>query len=469
MLSTSASHYLVPPPEYFWRWDVEDHAAAWDDGSTLAFARELIPLLGELSVDIGLPPLGSILLILHGAKHPDQFEQKWMILDRFARSLGINDTPPMGVARLQETSRRGLLLVGQLPDDLRNTQSARLLLLRTLFLPTPNRLPVDRSVEIVAEFRAASASQLNGEQDLKGMTRILRDLNALHVAFQNWSQESLESALRTGVRNATLDDLRTDDVTEIRETGDLWTDLEQSKDEEMSAVASLAKQLLAVIQIPRPLHRADEQPVGGVSDISNKGDPSSLLLSELAYDDDTLSVRLAYNEALYLRRESPPATPLPRRHILLDNGILLWGTSRLYATAVAVALLKPRTPEEIVILHGHRNSRFETMNLGSTSDLRVWWKRLDPSAECHGALNAILPLLLADTPEDQPEIVLVTHADVYSVLTPLLSAREWPVGLRFFIFTVNSAGRCTLFRRSPTGAQELSSVQLEIKAATRQP
>jgi hypothetical protein len=198
MLSTSASHYLVPPPEYFWRWDVEDHAAAWDDGSTLAFARELIPLLGELSVDIGLPPLGSILLILHGAKHPDQFEQKWMILDRFARSLGINDTPPMGVARLQETSRRGLLLVGQLPDDLRNTQSARLLLLRTLFLPTPNRLPVDRSVEIVAEFRAASASQLNGEQDLKGMTRILRDLNALHVAFQNWSQESLESALRTG-------------------------------------------------------------------------------------------------------------------------------------------------------------------------------------------------------------------------------------------------------------------------------
>lgn len=434
----------------------------------MAFARELIPLLAELSADIGLPPLGSILLILHAAKHPDLFAEKWLSLDRFARSLGINDNAPVGVGRLQETSHRGLLLVGQLPDDLRNTQSARLLLLRTLFLPTSNRLPITRSVEIVAEFRAATASQLVGEQDLKGMTRILRDLNALHIAFQNWSLEQLVFALRTGVRNVSIDDLSTDGVPKILETGDLWTDLEQSKDEELSAVASLAKQLLAVIQIPRPLHRADEQSVGGVSDISNKGDPSNLLLSELAYDDDTLAVRLAFNEALYLRRESPPATPLPRRHVLLDNGILLWGSARLYATAVALALLKPRTPEEIVILHGHRKSRFETMNLESIGDLRVWWSRLDPAADCLGALNFILPFLLADKAEDQPEIVLVTHADVYSVLSPVLAAREWPAGLRFFVLTVTSSGRCHLLRRTTAGSQELSSAQLELNAATRQ-
>jgi len=468
MLSTDASHYLIPPPDYFWRWDEVDHAATWEDGSTMAFARELIPILSELSADIGLPPLGAVLLILHAAKLPDRFDEKWRILDRYARSLGINDVAPVGVGRLQETALRGLVLVGKLPEDLRNSQSARLLLLRTLFMPTSNRLPIDRSVEIIAEFRAATASQLKGEQDLKGMTRLLRDLNALHSAFLNWNLDQLESVLRTGVRNATIDQVTTEAVPDIRESGDLWTDLEQSRDEECCAVASLAKQLLAVIQIPRPLHRADEQPVGGVSDISNKGDPSSLLLSELAYDDDTLAVRLAFNEALYLRRESPPATPLPKRHILLDNGILLWGSARLYATAVALALLKPRTPGETVVIHGHRNSRFEEMKLETLADLRVWWSRLDPAADCLKALDAILPSLLAEKPVDQPEIVLVTQADVYSVLSPSFAVWQWPTGMRFFVMSVTSSGRCTLVRRTPTGAQELASARLEIKATSWQ-
>lgn len=462
MLSADASHYFIPPPHYFWRWDEGDYAAVWEDGSIMAFARELIPLLAELAPDIGVPPLGAIILILHAVKHPDEFDEKWMILDRFARSLGINDVAPVGVGRLQISAHRGLDLVSQLPLDLRNSLSARLLLIRTLFQPTPNRLPIDRSVEILTEFRAATASQLVGEQDLKGMTRLLRDLNALHIAFQNWNLENLESSLRTGVRDLDIDKLSTEPVPEIREAGDLWSDLEQSKDKEFSAVASLAKQLLAVIQIPRPLHRADEQPVGGVSDISNKGDPANLLLSELAYDDDTLAVRLAFNEALYLRRESPPATPFPKRHILLDNGILLWGRARLYATAVALALLKPRSPEDVVELHGHRKSRFDTMSLNNVADLRVWWSRLDPAPHCLQAFDAILPVLFAEKPEEQPEIILVTHSDVYSVLSPVLAGRDLPEGARLFILSVTSSGRCTLIRRNTAGSQDLTSAQLEL-------
>jgi hypothetical protein len=465
MLSLYTSHYLIPPPDYFWRWDPDDHTAAWSDGATLGFARELLPLLRELAREIGLPPLGSVLLVLFVAKHPDQLEEKWLLLDRYARTLGINDQAPATVQRLLEPVSLGCKLIAQLPEELRQSQGARLQLLRTLFAPAPNRLSIEKSIEIVREFRAAHAQQLTGEHDLRGMTRLLRDLKALVAAFESRTPESLEFALRTGVKQTSLDEAQLELPLQIQTTGDLWSDLEQSQDEEMQAVASLARQFLAVIQIPRPLHRADDQPVGGVSDIANKGNPARLLLSELANDDETLAIRLAYDEALYLRRETPPATPLPQRHVLLDNGILLWGRARLFATGVALALLKPRTPGEVVTLHGHVLDEFSPLEMATSQDLREWWSRLEIATDCGPALHAILDTLLADQPESQPEIILVTHSDVESALAPSLLAREWPTGSRFFLVTVTGSGRCFVSQRTEAGRREISRFALDLSKA----
>src|SRR5439155_18569938 len=92
------------------------------------------------------------------------------------------------------------------------------------------------------------------------------------------------------------------------------------------------------IHLPRRLNEAEELPVGGVSDIAPRGPLDRLLLSELAHDDLTLAVRVAMNEALYYRRESPPRTPPRQRHLVLDSGVRLWGLPRLYGTAVALAM-----------------------------------------------------------------------------------------------------------------------------------
>ena len=63
-----------------------------------------------------------------------------------------------------------------------------------------------------------------------------------------------------------------------------------------------------------------------------------LLPSELAHDNLTLAVRIAMNEALYLRRETPPSNPPKHRAVLLDSGVRLWGVPRVFATAVGMAL-----------------------------------------------------------------------------------------------------------------------------------
>ena len=70
--------------------------------------------------------------------------------------------------------------------------------------------------------------------------------------------------------------------------------------------AGFARQLMAAVTLPRRLADPEEIAMGGVSDISNRGPLDRLLLTELVHDDLTLAVRVSSNEALYLRRESPP-------------------------------------------------------------------------------------------------------------------------------------------------------------------
>ena len=82
---------------------------------------------------------------------------------------------------------------------------------------------------------------------------------------------------------------------------------------------------MAAVHVPPALHAQEELPLGGVSDLSNRGPLDRLLVSELANDELTLSVRVALNEALYLRREiaaapapEPPGDPAGR-------GVRMWG------------------------------------------------------------------------------------------------------------------------------------------------
>jgi hypothetical protein len=130
---------------------------------------------------------------------------------------------------------------------------------------------------------------------------------------------------------------------------------ELENDEELCGLARLARDLMAAISLPRTITDRDTLPLGGVSDIANRGQPDRLLLSEVAHDDLTLAARIALREALYLRREAPLRNPPSRRTILLDAAIRMWGIPRVFATSVALAL-----PPKIALhrfLHADRLER----------------------------------------------------------------------------------------------------------------
>ncbi len=78
------------------------------------------------------------------------------------------------------------------------------------------------------------------------------------------------------------------------------------KNDDLSMAAKMAQKIAASLTVPRLPSDPDHLPIGGVSDVTNRGEPDRLLISELALDDDLLIARIAHGQALYLRREQPP-------------------------------------------------------------------------------------------------------------------------------------------------------------------
>lgn len=165
--------------------------------------------------------------------------------------------------------------------------------------------------------------------------RLIRTANSLAAGMPFKSVAELEQLLTTGI----VETIEAPEEPLLDQRAQTRRLLEQlSDDTELIGFSRLAKQLIAAISLPCTLSEPDELQIGGDSDISNRGHLDRLLLSELAHDDLTLAVRLALNEALYLRRESPPS-PLDRtRAVLIDLSLPMWGIPRVYATALALAM-----------------------------------------------------------------------------------------------------------------------------------
>lgn len=102
----------------------------------------------------------------------------------------------------------------------------------------------------------------------------------------------------------------------------------------------LAPVLDAALALPPRGRTPDPLPQGGYADVSNRGDPDRLLLSQFALDPDEFVRRFAERELLYFKREEPHAATPPERVIVLDQGVRTWGEVRLALAAAALTLLK---------------------------------------------------------------------------------------------------------------------------------
>ena len=200
-------------------------------------------------------------------------------------------------------------------------------------------------------------------------------------------------------------------------------------------------------------------PEGGVSDISNRGPLDRLLISELAHDETTLAMRVALNEALYYRRETPPSPPPRTRKLLLDAGVRMWGVPRVFATAVGLALAA--SSEEALHTAAFRASdRFlDDVDFTTREGLIVHLAVLETAAHPGEALAEFQDVLHDET--NAAEGVLITSDDVLGdfEFQRQLASCEFE---QLYIATVSRSGRYRLVVRSRRGEKVLREATFEI-------
>ena len=382
MISVRTTNYAVPPRGHYWMWSSGHDAIEWEDGRTLALWPEIHTILDFLGSNSGVPPLGAVLLVL-AACRDEWISHRPRNHAAFRKILAIreNDALPPDYAEILIT---GLDVIHDLPGDLRASLAAKCHLVSALFEGGPFCLPKSESELVLRDlsvFGIGDIGQRKPSMDAKG--RLRRDVRALKTGLARHSAESLENILRTGIENTTLHELELPSPAEDTIEPRLLLDHLVSTSGESGAAAAVAKQAIAMMNFPGRFGAPLDLPVGGIADITNRGTIDRLLPGELAWDDLILAARLVHNEALYFRREIPPQHVAVSHTVLLDRGLRLWGTARVFSLGVTLGLWhhpKLNGPGETFECVAAERDGFAYLDLATTTGVRAALEVLVPAA-----------------------------------------------------------------------------------------
>lgn len=463
---TQCLNYVWPEKGAFWHWTSMADAIGWSSGSVLSFYEEIQAVLGRLK-HRGLPRFEEVLLILAATRsswhEPDGGSAK---ISALFDELGPSpDEYPMDEWRNELLAGLGRVhsLAKQREFGLQTTAD----ILEIVFARHGDHLDADAAVRIADCFsngmaatfiqNAARADKEPANSDpftlgwlvtIRNLITVLRDLPEVDLDF--FSQTGLPG----GVIEAEVEPLPL--VERIRNlAGELLAD----EDHELAGLARIAQSLSAVVQLPRPISDPQEMPMGGYSDIANRGTFDRLLITELAQDPDVLAIRVALNEALYLRRESPPRQPPRRRAIFLDTSIRLWGLPRVFGNALTLAFAMQSDGTAEVEVLTWSESQLQDARLDSKESLIDLLGRLDPAAQ---SIQAVSEFLARFDDGGDTDLVIITHPRVWSDPDFQRGIMKTS-GAAYFLATIDGDGHYELSTYGPAGHRELQRAKLDLE------
>jgi hypothetical protein len=325
-----AQHFVLEGPYLPWRWSKDLSCVEWSDGSTLCFREEIEEILDEVATDEWVPELQDVLCVLAALyrRTPTQLND----LGHFIRMKKDQDGGQLSkdiIFRIHNFLR----LLNELPKDLKQKRN-RLALFHLLFSSPKGTSSTAQKMGPVTAFRQGALDQVIRRLEQTAYKTSPSD-PVMFIMLSSHYRElpQLEQAVRTKLQELPKPaELELPPPT----AEDLLTTL--SQDEKTAGLANIARQLVAIIDLPNTSRAASDLPLGGIADITNRGDLSKLLLSELANDEDTLTARLVNNEALFYQQEAPPVRPPAKRVVLIDNTIRLWGSPRMISLSAALSI-----------------------------------------------------------------------------------------------------------------------------------
>jgi len=449
------AYLSTPANDSFWKWDFESEVIVWSSGSTIAFREELAVVLAKLSGE-GLPPIDAVLLLIAATRAywaEDSLALQHEIRSR-ASLLGKREMDHDWSALFER-----LDVVHELPDEMIRTPEGKANLAAIVFEGAPRLLgtAASRMVCNILARRTSTTPLLSANVNSRSpSTSLPHDLWPLRRGLEGVTRDSLRLRKQTGLdvepTAAPLD--RAVDQSTVRSLLQRLTD-----DQELSGLSRLARNLAAVVQLPRSINDSDELPVGGVSDLTNRGSLDRLLISELAHDDLMLATRVALNEALYLRREVQPNHPPERCHVLIDSGLRMWGVPRVYAAAVALALAASAEKQTTLCAYRAAESTLVGVDLATRDGLIAHLGELEPEANPGLALPEFFHhISRADTAGDA--VLITTEAVVNDPdFQQALANIDHPT---FYLATVNREGGFELWLHGQRGRKRCNQLKLDL-------
>ncbi|MFY7815161.1 MAG: hypothetical protein ACOVRK_08215, partial [Chryseobacterium taeanense] len=328
---------------YFWEWktdedvpDVtgynENNLISIPNVGAIAYRPYVMEILKELK-EQGFPPFGSLLLVLYALQEGYlNLDGVFYYLNRQKNTLSENNSDIDLAIKFLEN-------LNQLGSSLKKGQN-KIALLQTLFKESHNRVSSvnSRLILKVFETKPHIISEASVKKKLTSIV-VNRDVKTLALLQNTFpTTESIVNALKgfTDIPDPE------DEVVEEETTVETNEEFIQKLIEEPKTfqVGSLIKRIWSGLKIPMRHLSPGEQPIGGVSDMTNKGELHRMLLSEFAHDDEVFINRVVNNEALYIQREIPPEENIFERIILIDTSLKNWGTPKVLAFASAIAVIK---------------------------------------------------------------------------------------------------------------------------------
>jgi hypothetical protein len=402
---TVAASYFAEPRPSFWKWQEAGNVVTWSDDETITFRQELAIVYRRLRTQ-SLPPFGAVVLLLaacrdawNSSMHRIGFIDRLLEADRHSDRLNLLMEVCEGLARIR-----------WLDASLRTSPDAKAELVAMVFEGQGEQVPPAVFESLLGDLVHGLPEQtLHATSRVDGIDHVLRALACLRQGLGRVDPEALALRVKTGLEQP-VRALPAVTVPLAGSARQLVADLQD--DPELGGVARLARLLLAAVHVPTPMSLPEELPVGGVSDISNRGTLDRLLLSELASDGLMLAVRVAMNEALYLRREAPPSPPPRKRLVLLDSGLRMWGIPRVFATAVGLACAAGATKTTDVRVYRARGKSLDDVDFTTATGIADHLAELDHRIHPGAAL---VPLADASAATGGAvDVIVVTGVDVAS-------------------------------------------------------
>ncbi|WP_411811148.1 hypothetical protein ACLB9Y_13945 [Chryseobacterium scophthalmum] len=376
------TEYFQSYEDYFWEWATDEDVSNDSDyqvnnmiyfptvSSVIGYRVYILTILRELQLQ-GWPPFGALLLVLYATQ--DGYKQLRTLIDDLKKNISREQT--------KELFSEAVFLLKKLEilDHKYKTGQNRVVLIQTLFADNKTCLTSKKSQELYNRY--IKIPQLLNESAHKIDLRyeaFRKDIISLAVINRKFpTTESIEKALHGIIEIPEVEEEVLEEETTIETDKDFIQEL--IEEPKTFQVGSLIKRIWSGLKIPMRHLSPGEQPIGGVSDMTNKGDFSRMLLSEFANEDEVFMNRVANNEALYIQREIPPEENVFERIILIDTSLKNWGTPKVLAFASAIAVIK----------HPKAHSECKVFALGQNS-IPI---KLDQVEEVIDHLNIVSPVL----------------------------------------------------------------------------